>query len=294
MLKMTSYFPALLFQMPAMADGGSPALLGPVIWIALMAVAFVLLRKNKMTKTYSTILLLISFVVGGIMFGASPNPVMPFFEIIMGLTADTPMPQRIQSVIPTLIILGLLLLSGYFLGRIFCGYACPLGAIQELMSKLRFKTKASLKRTPEQVKSRRKRSDLVRWIVFVIYMVGVAILGLQFAKMTNPFIGFQAIKNKNISMLIIPFILLVVTIVASIFVYRPYCRYFCPYGAVAAKINSGKKTTIQFGNSCKTCGLCERVCPTDSMDRDADKSECYYCGRCVDVCPMDCIELLKT
>jgi ferredoxin-type protein NapH len=284
MLK-TIYFPAYLFQAAMSSENGAPTALGPLIWIAFITIAFVLLRKNKMTKKASTILLIFSVIVVGVVFGATPSPVMPFFEITSGLTSDAPMPQRIQSIMGTVVILGLLLLSGYFVGRLFCGYACPLGALQELMSKLRFKTTAKPKRTPEQVKSTRKISYTVRWVVFFIYIIGVVTMGMaEFGRISNPFLGFQGIRTNNMELFLIPLILLLVVTITSIFVYRPYCRYFCPYGAVAAKLNKGDKFTIQLGNSCKACGLCERTCPTDSMDEGSDKSECYYCGRCIDIC----------
>jgi len=185
---------------------------------------------------------------------------------------------------PLILILGVLLGSGYFLGRIFCGYACPLGAIQELMSKFRFKTKAKVDPNPVKAKLNRKRRNSFRWLIFLGYIVGTAFLGGLFAKISNPFVGFQAIKTGNFKAFLVPLIFLIVVIATSVFVYRPYCRYFCPYGAFASVINRGEKISINFGNGCKDCGLCDRACPTNSLDQNSDKSECYYCGRCLEIC----------
>jgi len=283
-LKNTFNRPIILLQSPNPSEGGIPIVIGLLLWVAIIIGAFFLLKNNKMSQKKAIILLFISFVVGGLIFGANPNPVAPFLEITKGLSANIPINQRIKNILPMVLILGVLLISGYFIGRIFCGYACPLGAIQELMSKFRFKTEAKRDKKPKKVKSKRKKRRIFRWAVFIVYIFGVLFVGTKFAINSNPFLGFQAIKTQNLSLLRIPFILFMIILGTSIFVYRPYCRYFCPYGAVAAQFNKDSKNTIRLGDACKDCGLCDRTCPTDSLDPSTDKSECYYCGRCIDIC----------
>ena len=272
----------LQFQPPAAE--ANPPLVGLVIWIAVMVIAFFILKTNRMTKKVAIILASLSFIVGGVILRANVNPVAPILQIPLGLSAQAPIPQRIQSIMPLLLILSVLLVSGYFIGRIFCGYACPLGAIQEILSRFRFKTEARKDPNPDLVKTRKRKSVMFRWFIFGCSILGISLVGVRFVQMTNPFLGFQTFHAPSFQMLLIPFVLLLTILFASIFIYRPYCRYFCPYGALASALNKGNKHTIELGPSCKDCGLCDRVCPTNSLDPDSDKSECYYCGRCIEIC----------
>jgi len=106
------------------------------LWLSIICISLVLVFKSKMKKSYSIVILIASMGLGGILLGAIPNAIMPILNILMVFRSKSP----IVSIIPMIVILGVLVLSTFLIGRIFCGYACPMGALQELVSKLNFKS----------------------------------------------------------------------------------------------------------------------------------------------------------
>jgi ferredoxin len=74
------------------------------------------------------------------------------------------------------------------------------------------------------------------------------------------------------------------TIFFSIFIYRPYCRFFCPFGALAFLFGKVSPLKIRRTPYCTECGICEKICPTLEGFDISEKGECYYCYRCIDFC----------
>lgn len=262
-----------------------------ILWIALIMITTALLLKNKLNKRISLLLLLLSFILGGIILGAIPNAVMPITVIVDTLGSG----GVFQTIVPMIIVLVLLLLSTLVIGRLFCGYACPLGAIQELCSKVNFKS--DLKKQ-KQVKYKfdtsQKTANIIRWIFFGILLVLGLVWSISLLQIINPFLGFQFFRNPLAIVLIIPLVSLIVIVCASFFVYRPWCRYFCPFGAIATITGRYSKYKLIRTDACTDCGLCETICPTKEAFKDSRKGECYLCNRCVDVCPQNAIEFSKT
>ena len=74
----------------------------------------------------------------------------------------------------------------------------------------------------------------------------------------------------------------------SIFVFRPFCRFICPLGAIYGFFNRYALTGIAVDkNKCVHCGRCAAVCKSD-VTLAGDK-ECISCGECVDVCPVHAV-----
>ncbi|MHA1613102.1 MAG: 4Fe-4S binding protein [Promethearchaeota archaeon] len=259
------------------------------IWLLVMIVSLILLHKKKLTKTASIILLSIAFIVPGIIFGALPNPVLPFQTMALRIHMGQPFLQILLS----LNIVVILLVTTLLFGRIFCGYACPLGAIQELVSKLQFKSNLKGRKDKKILTLNAKIALYIRIGYFVIF-VGAGILwGLAVLQYLNVFIGFQIFQNPSFPLIGIPAILLVIIIISSIFIYRPWCRLFCPFGTVADLTSRFSLFKLRRTDDCNDCGLCEKICPTQEAERDSNKSECYLCNRCVDICPQNAIELKR-
>ena len=84
-------------------------------------------------------------------------------------------------------------------------------------------------------------------------------------------------------------VFIAVILIASLFIYRPWCRLFCPFGAISGLISFSLVRYIRT-DECTDCGLCERICPSHAADRDDKKTECYYCNRCVEICPHNAIK----
>jgi polyferredoxin len=91
-------------------------------------------------------------------------------------------------------------------------------------------------------------------------------------------------------------IFVALTVVASFFVRRFWCR-FCPTGSSLAVKFRGKSSAVLHINKdeekCTKCGICKRVCPhqvTEVYEQKGGKittSMCTLCLRCVEMCPYE-------
>ena len=240
-----------------------------LISVGLTAVYF--LRMQNLSIKLKIILLTISFIFGGFILGGVPNVVL----VIQHIFADIRYLNLLGFlIIRILIFLGLTLIFG----RIFCGYVCPLGAMQELASLIRFKPKLNYNR-----KFWKKKSFL-RWGFFVIYAISSVIWGLEATLFMNPFNGFLVLWSPLIIILSVSFPILLLTFFISIFIYRPYCRFLCPFGALANIFGKFSPLKIRRTEHCVNCGICEKICPTLEGYEFSSKAECYYCARCIDFC----------
>lgn len=261
-----------------------------ISWIVIIVIAFFFIYKRKVSLRISITLYLVSFILGGIILGAIPNAVMPLKQILTNIGIGSP----INVSIPMIVILALLLLSTIFFGRIFCGYACPVGAVEELLSKINFKSNIKAqKNNKAHIKISSKMASLIRWIFFGIIIVLSLIWTISVLQVINPFLGFSFIKNPRAVALLIPFIMLIIVINASIFLYRPWCRFLCPFGAIASLTSRFSIYKYSRTDACTECGLCEKICPTQEAFKDSKKTECYWCHRCVETCPNKAIKLTK-
>lgn len=160
-------------------------------------------------------------------------------------------------------------------GRVFCAGVCPLGAIQELVLL-----------HPLRVPRRTDRLlGLLKW-VYLVAAIGFAartavdrdFIICRF----DPFVGFFRFAGPLHMLLIGGGLLLV-----GVFIGRPYCRYFCPYGAILSLLSrvSWRRVTITPDKELD-CGLCAEACPYGAIkDLRAERSTCLACARCFDYCP---------
>ena len=195
---------------------------------------------------------------------------------------------------------GILLLYCIMFGRMICGWLCPFGLVQEVAYKIK---------TPKVKKSRITR--LLSWFKYVVLVFFVFIVPIMYAFRDYPLPAFckyicpagtleggiSLLSNKvnegYFSMLgpifTWKFLLLVSTIVGCIFVFRLFCRFFCPLGALYGLFNKLSFFGIKVDNSkCTQCGLCKSKCKMDI--RHVGDQECISCGECVTECPTQAIQ----
>ncbi len=196
-------------------------------------------------------------------------------------------------------VLGILMLSGLILGRTICGFLCPFGLIQDLLHKIP---------TPKLRKNRITRilSSLKYVILFIFVVVIPLWYGLQyypvpaFCKYICPAgtlegaVGLMSHPaNENLfamlgALFTRKFIILLVVIAACIFIYRAFCRFLCPLGALYGLFAKFAFIGVKVEQTkCTDCGRCVGVCPMD-IKKVGDR-ECIHCGKCMSACPTKAI-----
>ncbi len=211
------------------------------------------------------------------------------------------------------------------LGRLFCGWLCPLGTTLDL-----FHTVWPLSRS----KGKGDRSRRWRWVKFalVVAILVAALLGLQLlwpfdpiVLMTRtvgtglyplftfcvsqalavaervPFLESLVVKAlMTLQRLLFPlsqprfhlaelFLLVFVAILLLEMANRRFwCRSLCPLGALLGVFSQWRVLHREVEATCTECGLCKRRCRMDAVEDDYVTSstvECIGCGECVAVCP---------
>ena len=196
-------------------------------------------------------------------------------------------------------VLGILMLYGLILGRTICGYLCPLGLLQELLHKIP---------TPKLQKNRVTR--VLSWLKYVILAVFVIIVPLWYSLQSYPVPAFckyicpagtfegavgllsNPVNADKYSMLGIlftrKFIILLAIVAACVFIYRAFCRFLCPLGAIYGLFAKVAIIGVKVDAvKCVDCGRCVQRCKMDI--RHVGDHECIHCGECIDVCPTSAI-----
>ncbi|MFW9905541.1 MAG: 4Fe-4S binding protein [Candidatus Thorarchaeota archaeon] len=256
-------------------------------WIITFIFCIILIEGEILSRKLSTVIYLITILVGGLLLGGTPNAVMPIQQILttLGLNAD------FGYLLPAIIILIVLLVSSLLIGRIFCGFACPLGALQEILSNFSFKADIkSQKKVKFRIDVPPQIPIVTRWIFLGILLL-FSFSGVLLLPVFNPFSGFLFPKTPSEQTLFLPFLGLILVSITSLFIYRPWCRFLCPFGAGSSLCSQVARSKYQRTEDCTECGFCEEICPTQEASRESNKSECYYCNRCIEICPHNAIKL---
>jgi polyferredoxin len=220
---------------------------------------------------------------------ASLHAVCPFggvVSIYQFLTVGT-FVQKIHQSAFVLMAIGFLL--AVLFGPVFCGWICPLGTIQEVVS--RFGRKFFRRRFNHFVPPRLdKMLRYLRYVVLAWVLYMTAVTGkLVFAEY-DPYFALFNFWTSEVSMIGVA--ILVATLSLSFFVERPWCKYACPYGAVLGLTNLFRVFGIRRNAStCKADGACSILCPmnipVDSQTVVRDH-QCISCLECTSeaVCPV--------
>ncbi len=195
--------------------------------------------------------------------------------------------QKIHESAFILMILGFLL--ALILGPVFCGWVCPLGSFQEWIAKI---GKKIFKRRynhfiPEKADKylRYLRYLVAAWVIFVTARSAT----LVFANV-DPYFALFNFWSSEVA--IGGLVVLGVTILLSLFVERPWCKYACPYGALLGIFNLFRIGKLRRNEkTCINCKKCDQVCPMNikvSEVKVVKNHQCISCLKCTseDACPV--------
>ena len=198
-------------------------------------------------------------------------------------------------------MLGFFFLFGSVFGRFICGWLCPFGLVQDLLHKIPLFRK-------------RKRLPFHHILKYGRYaaLIGLAGIGSLFlfggfAKVpafckylcpSGTFFGAlplmasnEALRNQAGGLFFWKLGILLVLLLLSVNVYRPFCQYLCPLGAIYGWFNRFSLVQVHWEKErCTSCKACQRACPVDLAPEEISRSpECIRCGKCAEACPADCL-----
>lgn len=200
-------------------------------------------------------------------------------------------------------VVGFLLLMGAILGRFICGWLCPFGLFQELLYKMP---------SPKiRVNKGIQKLKYLKYLILIVFVILLPMLWVNDVGMGSPtfckYICPAGTLEGGIPLVLLneslksaigflygwKIIILVITIIFSILMFRPFCRFICPLGAIYALFNPISKYRLEVdANSCTSCQACYRKCKLDiETYKNPNSPECIRCGECIPACPSKSIKV---
>ena len=221
-----------------------------VLIVTLVVVTWFVVKKRSRSGVFWTsifALLYFGFYREGCIcpIGAIQNITLAIFDP----TYVLPLTALLFFVIPLVFTL--------FYGRTFCAGVCPLGAIQDLVAF--------------------RPIELPKWLQKVLGMIPYLYLGLAVLYAAtrseflicryDPFVGLFRF-DAQFQMLLLGGLFLLV----GVFVARPYCRFFCPYGVLLGWMSTfSKKHMTITPKECIQCKLCANSCPYGAINEPVEE-----------------------
>jgi polyferredoxin len=266
-----------------------------VIALAAMLLVASLFSVRHFQRWWFTALVSIALLYFGIIRGGCICPVGATANFFMGLAA----PEMIGKLVAVLFLLPLI--TAFFFGRVFCSSACPLGAIQHLLS-------------------RKNGIQLPGWLNKILRLIPIALLiatawgalrsgiflackldvykpifftGHAWVGQIADHFGAGAMEPGLLIVgNLIGWLTLLAVLVLGFFIPRPFCRFACPYGVLLGIFSRiGLRKRHIDAASCFNCVQCTKTCPVQAITADKDKRNvkvsdfhCIQCGRCDVTC----------
>ena len=226
--------------------------------------------------------LLVSVAVCGFAMGKSPNPMegaVKLFKSMVGLY-----PSVTPKAVAFLFFIALAVIGN----KLICGLACPFGALQELVYSL------PLLRAAKRWKPPFWLMNSIRIVLFIAALL--LLFGILGSK--QGFVVYHGLNPFNLFDLDFDqwtiLATIVVALLLSLVVYRPFCYLVCPFGLLSWLAERLSCFRVQIDHeACTECGACARACPSDAAAGRVKgtllAADCFSCARCLNVCAQDAI-----
>jgi len=210
------------------------------------------------------------------------------------------------------------------LGRVFCGWACPLGTLHNLVGAMkRWKG-------PQRVRGWFRAKYLLLVFLLAGSAVGIQLTGLldplsllvrHLALGPHPALNYAAnglmdavyradvrslshvsdscfgFLKKTLLAFQQPYFtqgalltaLLLAILLLNLSERRFWCRYLCPLGALLGLMGRWALLKREVAEGCNACGACDRECQGGLKNQAWSATECLYCMACDDACPKNAV-----
>ena len=265
-----------------------------VTMLVIGLIALVLLMTRKMRNTVKVPILLLATFLYGIAanlpiklfagFSMHPSPICSATKsILYGF--------RSPMIAMLIVILALTLVGP----KLFCGWVCPVGAIQELIAMLADKLRIRRRKWNFRV----TQGVRVAIFLFFVFLSGTAILhtttqngqtvALSLYDYINAFHGYEIGLQPTLLDNVFHFLPFVLTLAFAFLFYRPFCYLVCPIGLLTNLVeNFALFRVVLKKPACDDCGACasKSPCPTvpEILKDAAYRPDCFSCTVCVGKC----------
>jgi polyferredoxin len=253
----------------------------PRVWLgAIVAlIGLFLLMRSRVSRTMRLVSMVIVFFLFSIVavlplgkfaegMGLHPSPMCTIEKALIFVQMGRAVPVVFLS------ILAFILLLTFIGNKLFCGWNCPIGAVQEILHRLPLPKI----RLPFYI------TNTIRALVFALFVILLFTAGTSLYAWLNPF----EFLHWSLEAAVIPAFL--VTFVAGLFIYRPFCYLACPMGLASWLVEHLSLIRVRLDEkACTRCMRCVKESPCPSvqaiLDGKFSRPDCHACGACIESCP---------
>lgn len=245
----------------------------PVVIFLIIGLISLMIHYPWFRKTRG-VFLLAGLVYLGFYQGACPCMISSFQNMVL-LLAGTPVKPE------SLLWLLTLVLATYLFGKVWCGWLCPFGALQEFLYR-------SPKTAVLTTKKAQKILKTVQISVFIAWVLQLLMTKTNLYCRYDPFnVAFNPASST-----IIGYFLLAVLLISSVLIYRPFCRTVCPVGLILGWTTHipGSRKLVKDA-TCLNCENCSNVCKQCALTHENKvttlrEEDCIVCGECFSACSL--------
>ena len=182
--------------------------------------------------------------------------------------------------------IGMIVAYGLAAGRGFCGWFCPFGTLNDLLSFRKVKILNAASYSKFIVLA---GTLLAAWIFAdTIFCKLCPVASIE---ASIPYL-IMGVANVNQPFLLHMGILAGV-LVGMVLVARFWCRYLCPMGALLSLFNRVSFLKLKLDKTRRSgCAVCSTACPMGIEPHyQYDNHNCIKCGRCVDSCHLGALSM---